>query len=167
MENTNTKITCEVDFNNQTLLFKQGEKTRLIEAEKLEAEIQIHGKLHGIKQKIVDATAISRDEMTGKSASPETKWQALLDMAARLEGGVWNVGREGGSNISLLLVKALFEFYGGEKTMEYIRNQLAAKTPQERKALSLNPKISKIIDKLEKEQLKTLSIDSDDLLNRF
>lgn len=164
MENQ-TKITCNIDFNGQSLTFKQGENMRVVEINKLGEEIQIHGKLHGIKQKIVDATAISRDEMTGKSASPVIKWQALTEMANRLESGIWNVGREGGSNVSLLLVRALFDFYQGAKTMDYIKIQLAEKTPQERKALSLNPKISKIIDKLEKEQLKTLDINSDALLD--
>jgi len=161
------RIQAEVNEVNQTITFILGEKEKSLEIGILSEEIKNQALFHGLKQKIGDAAAIPRNELTGKSATTEEKWQAISEMIDRLSNGIWNVGREGGSNISILLIKALYEFYKGEKSMEYIRKNLSEKTPQERKALSLNPKIAKIIQKLEAEQVKNLSIDSDDLLDNF
>lgn len=167
MKKDQTRIQAQVNEVNNSITFTLGENEKTLNVETLTDEIKHQALLHGLKQKIGDSAAIPRNELTGQSATTQEKWQAISEMIDRLSQGIWNVGREGGSNISILLVKALFEFYNGEKSLDYIRSQLAAKTPQERKALSLNPKISKIIDRLEKEQLKTLSINSDDLLSNF
>ena len=164
----NEKLTCSIDEQNQALTFSvEGLGSETVLVNELSQSIRDYAILHGLKQKIGDAAAIPRNEMTGKSATSQEKWQAVVEMVARLRGGEWNRGREGGSNISILLVKALFEFYKGEKSLDYIRANLANKTPQERKALSLNPKIAKIIEKLEREQVKSLNIDTDSLLDDF
>jgi hypothetical protein len=161
------RIQAEINEVNQTISFSLGEQNRVLDVNSLTDEIKNQALFHGLKQKIGDAAAIPRNEMTGQSATTIEKWQAINEMIDRLVNGQWNIGREGGSNISILLVKALFEFYKGEKSMEYIRKNLSEKTPQERKAISLNPKVAKIIAKLEAEQVKSLSIDSDDLLDNF
>lgn len=167
MKKNQDRVSVNYNEAENILTWTLGENTTSLQVDDLTQDIQHQSKIHGIRQKVGDAMAIPRNELTGHSATISEKWAALVAMVERLKAGEWNVGREGGSNISILLIKALYEFYKGEKSMDYIRKNLSEKTPQERKALSLNPKIAKIIQKLEAEQVKNLSIDSDDLLDNF
>lgn len=47
---------------------------------------------HGFEQKLRDRAAIERDEATGKSASPQHKFEAVQALAEHLaNGGAWNM----------------------------------------------------------------------------
>jgi hypothetical protein len=49
-----------------------------------------HAMYHGYEQKVRDAAAIPRDPTTGKSASPQEKFEAMERVVLDLHNGVWN-----------------------------------------------------------------------------
>lgn len=131
--------------------------------DKLHVDIQTHACVHGLKQKLVDAAAISRDPETGRAATPSTKWAAIMEVYSRITGEnpSWNAVREGGGGT--LLFKALCRFQPDRDAAD-IKTWLDSKTDDEKAALRKNPKIAAIIAEIQTENAKTDGIDSDDLL---
>jgi hypothetical protein len=104
--------------------------------------------LHGLKQKLVDAAAISRNPETGRSATVDDKYNAVKEVFDRLLAGQWNKTRgEGTTTAGGLLFRALCVMYT-DKPPEAIKAFLDKKTPAEKAALRTNPKIATIIDTL-------------------
>ena len=66
-----------------TLAFSHGEEIRL-HAETTAGAIQEQAMMHGFKQKLVDAAAISRNPDTGRTASIVDKYNAVLEVYNRL-----------------------------------------------------------------------------------
>jgi hypothetical protein len=145
------------------LTFANGRKLNLHLSE-LSSEMQTMAMLHGLKQKLVDAAAISRDPETGRSATVEQKYQAVFEVFQRLLDGNWNAPREGNGGASLLLA-AMVEFSG--KPQDVVKTWLETKSDAEKKALSLNPKVAAIINRIRAERAKVEGIDSDDLLSEL
>lgn len=116
--------------------------------------------LHGLKQKLVDAAAISRNPDTGRSATIDDKYQAVREVYDRLLSGAWNKTREGGSPTGGLLFRALCILYP-TKSPEALREYMAGKTPTELAALRKVAKIAAIIDTLRTE---ASDVDGDALL---
>jgi hypothetical protein len=108
---------------------------------------------HGIKQKCIDAAAISRNPDTGKSATVADKWAALGRVVDRItsDDGTWNEAREGGGNQGGLLLRALMRLQPN-KTKEQLVAWLEGKADKEQAALRANPKIAPIIAELKAEQ---------------
>lgn len=120
--------------------------------------------LHGLKQKIVDAAAISRNPDTGRSATAQDKHAAMLEVATRLMAGQWNkAAGDGSTGQGGLLFRALCQKYDGKKTADEIKTFLEGKTKAEQAALRANPAIAAIIDTLRDKDQKD-GTDSDALL---
>lgn len=120
--------------------------------------------LHGLKQKLVDAAAISRDPETGRSATVEDKFEAVKAVFDRLLSGQWNATREGGGQVKGgLLVEALCRLYPS-KPREGLVEFVAAKTDKEKAALRKNPKVAAIIAQIKAEKGSDSDDDSDELL---
>lgn len=49
---------------------------------------------HGYEQKVRDAAAIPRDTKTGRSATPQEKYDSMARVIEALHAGVWNVARQ-------------------------------------------------------------------------
>lgn len=163
MATTNTPaIDATTDMTTMvlTLAFSNGE-TIALSVDELSRDIQHHAMLHGLKQKLVDAAAISRNPDTGRSATIGDKYQAVLDVYNRLLAGNWNKPRDGSSVSGGLLFRALCKHYPA-KTPEAIRTFLEKKTPTEKAALRALPAIAEIIATLKAEP--TSDIDTDALL---
>ena len=165
MEQTTKKdIAANIDGQKMTLVFANG-KQITVNAEALEADIVNRAVMHGLKQKLVDAAAISRNPDTGATASIEDKYNAVYEVYQRLLNGEWNKNREGGGGVSGgLLFRALCRLYAA-KTPEAIREFLDGKTKAEQSALRANPKIAAIIDEIRAERVS--GVDSDDLLDEL
>lgn len=144
-----------------TLKFSNG-KEIVLEVGALSRDMQRAAMLHGVKQKLVDAAAISRNTETGQSATVEDKYQAVAEVAERLRAGEWNKTREGGGATGGLLKRALMKMY--DKDGEAIDAFLAKKTKEEQAALRANPKVAAIIATLRTEPKASKSIDTDALL---
>lgn len=165
-----TAITAEI-IHNETdnrpcallLQFANGEMLS-ITASQLQPSIMEYAIFHGLKQKLVDAAAISRNPETGRSATVEDKYQAVKAVYDRLLAGQWNANREGGGNAGGLLFQALCRMYQGRKTPEELRAFLADKTDAEKTALRKNPRVAQVIEEIRAEQGKAANIDTDELL---
>ena len=174
MENTkrNATITATIVMNAEgrpgglALQFANGEMLALT-ATQLTNNILEHAVWHGLKQKLVDAAAISRNPETGRAASVDDKYQAVKIVYDRLLAGSWNATREGGGATGGLLLQALCRMYAGRKTAEELKAFLADKSDAEKTALRKNPRVAAIIEEIRAEQGKTASIDTDELLEEL
>ena len=142
-----------------------------IDCASLAPVIQYEAQVHGLKQKLVDAAALPRSTVTGKSATVEDKKAAVLEVFARLtdtDNPRWNKGRAegaGGSQEGGLLARAMAEVTG--KPVTEAKAWLADRSKEEQAALRMNPKVKAIIDRMRAEADKPMmaGIDSDALLN--
>jgi hypothetical protein len=157
-------IEATIEGENLTLAFINGE-TLTIHAAALSDDIRKAAMMHGLKQKLVDAAAISRNPENGRAATVETKFLAVKDVADRLAGGNWNKPREGaGGGVGGLLFQALVRMYEGRKTAEDIKTYLDGKTDAEKAALRKNPRVADIIATIRAENTKPGDTDTDELL---
>jgi hypothetical protein len=127
------------------LTFKDGRKITL-DTTTLTEELKTQAMMHGLKQKLVDAAAISRNTETGKSASIDDKYDAVEEVVNRLvTEKTWNKTREGGGgNEGGLLLRALGELYPN-LTREQLASFLETRTPAENVTLRNSSKIAAII----------------------
>lgn len=139
--------------------------TLVIDADTLDPVIRRAALMHGLKQKLVDAAAISRNEETGRSATTADKFAAVKEVYDRLLAGQWNKTREGGS-IGGLLFKALCSVYA-DKTPDAIKAFLDKKTDVEKAALRKMPKIAAAIEAIRAANAKTEGVDVDALLSEL
>lgn len=162
----NATITATIIGNTLALTFANGE-TLTIRGDALTSDVQQYALMHGLKQKLVDAAAISRNTETGRPATVEDKYQAVKTVYDRLLAGAWNATREGGGATGGLLLQALVRMYAGRKTPDELRAFLADKTDAEKTALRKNPRVAQIIEEIRAETGKAASIDTDGLLGEL
>ena len=167
---TQSTITATIINNDNghpgglALQFSNGETLTLL-ANQLSNAILEHAVWHGLKQKLVDAAALSRIPETGRSATADDKYNAVREVYDRLLAGNWNKGRGDGSSSGNggLLFRALRQMYP-TKTPEALRAFLDGKTKSECAALRATPKIAAIIDTL---RAPSGDVDADDLLSEL
>lgn len=146
------------------LEFANGQMLTLDTA-KLAQEIKQQAMMHGFKQKLVDAAAISRNTDTGRPASVDDKYQAVKTVFDRLLAGEWNAIREGQTTGGLLL-NALTRLYP-EKTADALREWLGTKSDAEKTAMRKNPKVAAMIETIRAESGKAANVDTDALLDEL
>jgi len=159
-------ISAEIIGPCLKLTFGNGDIIEL-HADRVNPDIQIAAMMHGFKQKLVDAGAISRNPETGRAASVEDKYNAVKTVFDRLLTGQWNATREGGGATGGLLLQALCRMYDGRKTPDELRDYLAGKSDAEKTALRKNPKVATIIDTIRVESGKSAGIDSEEMLDEL
>lgn len=127
------------------LTFSHG-KLIEIDAATLSDDIRHQAMMHGLKQKLVDAAAISRNPETGREAKIEDKFDAVLEVRERLASdGGWNKQRTAGEGSGGgLLLRALCELYP-RKTREELREFVNSKSATERAALRATDKVAALI----------------------
>lgn len=139
-----------------------GQSPVIVRTIDLTDEVQRYATLHGLKQKLVDAAAISRNPGDGSSATPADKAAAVHEVLSRLLAGEWNKRREGGATGGLLL-RALAVLYP-QRTRDQLVEFLAGKTDAEKAALRRNPKVSAIIEELRAADGADEEVDTDGML---
>lgn len=157
MNNANTikvpAISTDIKDAIITLTFANGAVITL-DAQQLDADVIDQATMHGLKQKLSDGAAISRNTDTGQSASIDDKYEAVLAVRDQLMAGSWNRPRAGGGGMGKtsggLLLAALEHLYEGKKSREELRAYLAARSEGEKAALRKVPKVASIIDSLRK-----------------
>lgn len=157
-------LKATVDGSTLTIEFSHGQVLTVTASDYSEA-IQQQAMMHGLKQKLSDAAAISRDPATGRSATVEDKYQAVLAVAERLREGSWNLERTGGGGNTGLLLQALNAVYGERLSSEQIKGWLATLSTREQDSLKLTPAIAKAIKEIVAS--KTKGIDTKDLLSQL
>lgn len=167
---TTTKKDIEATVGDDGALileFRHGETLRL-HPETLSPEIQRAALLHGLKQKLVDAAAISRDTTTGRAATIVTKYDAVKEIFDRITGAggeapSWNKPRAGGAGgQGGLLARAIARYKGVE--VAAAKAYLDRLTDAQKQALRVDPRIAAIINELRMESAKPAGIDTDALL---
>ena len=170
MTTTTTKKDIEAtvtDDGTLILEFRHGETLR-IHPESLNPEIQRAALLHGLKQKLVDAAAISRDTATGRAATIVTKFDAVKEIFDRITGAggawpSWNKPRAGGAGgQGGLLARAIARYKNVE--VSAAKAYLDRLTDAQKQALRVDPRIAAIINELRMESAKPAGIDTDALL---
>ena len=170
MTTTTTKKDIEAtvtDDGTLILEFRHGETLR-VHPESLNPEIQRAALLHGLKQKLVDAAAISRDTTTGRAATIATKFDAVREIFDRITGAggetpSWNKPRAGGAGgQGGLLARAIALYKGVE--VAAAKAYLDRLTDAQKQALRVDPRIATIINELRMESAKPAGIDTDALL---
>ena len=165
---TATIVTNETDGRPCALHLKFANGQELaITASQLSNHVMEYAIFHGLKQKLVDAAAISRNPETGRAATVEDKFQAVQTVYDRLLAGQWNATREGGGATGGLLLQALCRMYAGRKTPDELKAFLADKSDAEKTALRKNPRVAQIIEDIRAEQGKAANIDTDELLGEL
>lgn len=174
MSATNTTTTTrtpaiDATYDGGTLILAFANGARLtIGPAMLTEEIRFQALLHGLKQKLVDAAAISRNPDTGRSATIDDKFAAVKEVYDRLLAGEWNKRREGGTGGGNggLLFAALVRLYAGRKSDDEIREFLAGKTDAEQAALRASSRVAPIIAEIKAERAakKPDAPNADDLL---
>ena len=166
MATTEQKKDIEAREENGTLVltFRHGEVLR-VHPETLNPEIQRMAMLHGLKQKLVDAAAISRDTATGRAATIATKYDAVREIFDRITGETpsWNKPRAGGAGgQGGLLARAIARYKN--VPVEAAKAYLERLTDAQKQALRVDPRIATIINELRAESAKPAGIDTDALL---
>ena len=167
MSTTEQKKDIEAIIENDgtlVLTFRHGEALRL-HPESLHPEIQRAALLHGLKQKLVDAAAISRDTATGRAATITTKYDAVKEIFDRITGEnpSWNKPRAGGAGgQGGLLARAIARYKN--VPVEAAKAYLERLTDAQKQALRVDPRIATIINDLRAESAKPAGIDTDALL---
>lgn len=154
-----------------TLTFING-KEIVVDANTLNDDIRNMAILHGLKQKLVDAAAISRNLDTGMSASVDDKYNAVKKIADRLTSpdGKWNEGRSASTEdkptagVNNILVRALMKMKEADES--YIRGWLGEKTKEQRAALRRNPRVVAIMAELQAATVVN-GVNTDELLNEL
>lgn len=162
--------TIKVDVNasvRQIVFSVAGAGETTLHCERLSGEVMEYAALHGLKQRIADAAALSRDDTTGKPATPAEKLAAMQQLVDFYETGTkeWNRKREGGSRVSSdvgILTRALVELRP-EKSRESIETYVANLKANEVRALLGHGAVKVIADRIREEAGK--GIDADALLN--
>ena len=169
MENSKkaTAAAVSATIENGTLILTFGNNddlTLTVSPGNLSAGILHAAILHGLKQKLVDAAAISRNLDTGASATIVDKYDAVFEVYQRITSpdGTWNKIRGDGTANSGILIRALMALY--DKPKAEIEAFLSTKTDDQRKALRDNPKVAA---KMAELRAAGSDIDSDEILNEL
>ena len=150
-------VTTEFDEQTGTMsvVFSDGRRHSFL-LEDVAPEIRLRATVHGFNAKLVDAAAIARDTTTGRAATLETKYRAVMEVFSRITdttAPMWNKVREGaGGGNGNLLVAAIVRLYNGRKTEEQIRAYLATLTDAQKQALRTDGKIAPIIAEIKAER---------------
>ena len=150
---------------NLTLTFRHGERLTVF-VDQLNPEIQRMAMIHGLKQKLVDAAAISRDTTTGRAATIATKYEAVREIFDRITGEnpSWNKPRAGGAGgQGGLLARAIARYKS--VPVEAAKAYLDRLTDAQKQALRVDPRIATIINELRAESAKPAGINTDALLD--
>lgn len=160
-------ITAAIDGLILTFAGDNGDEVS-INAAMLSPEVREAAMMHGLKQKIGDAGAISRNPDTGRSASTGDKLCAMAEVRDRLAAGGWNKPRESGDGTGAggLLFKALCRVKA-DKTPAEVKAYLDGRSKDEQAALRKVPVIAAAIDAIRAESAKAAGIDGEALLADF
>lgn len=160
------RVEIDDDASGLTLTFANGERLTL-GINDLADDVVRYATLHGLKQKLVDAAAISRDPETGRSATVADKYNAVKAVYDRLLAGQWTAPRgEGGTSATGLLFRALCRMYPG-RAPETIREYLDRKNKKDQDSLRRNPRVAAIIEEIKAEAGPEDTSASDALLDEL
>lgn len=160
-------ITAAIDGYVLTFTGDNG-RVLTLDAQTLSREVWDAATMHGLKQKIGDAAAISRNPETGRSATTDDKFDAMAEVFNRLLAGHWNKPRESGDGAAGgQLFKALCRVKS-DKTPAEVRAFLDGLDKTQQAALRKVPAVAAAIEAIRAESVSPDAISTaEDLLADF
>lgn len=166
-QRTNSVISTVFAEDGKSILFKvAGIGDLTLEMQKLSSEVLAYAQLHGMKQRISDAAALSTDAETGKPATAQARFDAMSALIEHYHSGTveWNRKRAGGgagpsADLRYLRI-ALSEIYP-ERSAEQLNAWLEKRTKAERAAIMVSEKVKSIIDR--ERAADAAKVDTDEL----
>jgi hypothetical protein len=128
-------------------IFRNGEVREHVTAP--DAPLYARAAMHGLDQKFGDEFAGEQDV--------EDCVEAFEELSARLSEGEWRERKAEGISGTSMLLRALIEHTGKEK--EVLKASLKLKTPAQKKALSVQKDIARIIARLKEERAAGEKVD--------
>jgi len=181
MARKNALITVTVDGSILTFAVGEGAGSFSLDTNELTSEIANRATVHGLVQKVSDAAAIAKSELTGDAATDAaTKFAAMQSVAARLTGpdGEWSKRSGDGSGpVAGIIYRAFEEWVNAmaaksKKTAPdaaAIRAKYDAMDRAGQLALRNVPAIGKIIERIKSERpaREVAAVDTNSLLGEL
>lgn len=141
-----------------------------LNVEALTPEVRMRALTDRVRNKLLDAGALSRNPDSGKPATAQEKYDAILAVHQTLTAGLWEQPRASGEPKGGLLFRAMCEAFPGKfadaKAFKgWIEEQAKAQkrtVAQASDALAANPRVKPIIERMKAAAAK--GIDSDAML---
>jgi hypothetical protein len=117
--------------------------------DKLSDTVRHHAMVHGIKQRIGDTAARTRDQKTFKPATPEQKFDFMKKVSDHLQTGTedWGMRAAGVGDDTRLLVAAIMELFPKNDEVR-VFGDVKAMSERQRAALLVSPEIKPIAERL-------------------
>lgn len=152
------------------LTFANG-KILTVDSAALSKEIYHAAAMHGLKQKLIDGAAIARDPETGRTATIDDKYAAVLDIYTRItdtDAPTWNKARAAGeaggaSSKGGVFITALMRMTS--KSRDDINAWLEPLSKEQVAALRKNPRVVELMRLIQAERTDTSAVDTDALLD--
>lgn len=135
--------------------------------------VMLRAATHGLVQRISDAAAIARDTETGKSATPQEKFEAMKRLVDHYASGAaeWSLVREAGTGTSrgisgVALLRAALKLWQpekAEKVDEFVKGLKAAQVAALLASTELKPHIDAVREAALAEQ--GAGVDAEELLS--
>ena len=150
----NSVITSQL--NGKTIVFTVAGCGEIrLDMTQLNSAIIERAQVHGLTQRVQDAAAIARDTETGKSATPQAKYDAMRELVDHYLSGTseWALKRSapGVSADASLLRMCLLEKYPSRSEVD-IRAWVEKRTRAERAGLLMSAELKEIADRLRAAQ---------------
>ena len=127
--------------------------------------------LHGLKQRVTDAAALARDTTTGKSATPQEKFDAMRAIVDHLASGSeeWEIRRAGGGGNNTLLLRAIAQHKGTDTAgvREMVRAAAERRGVKEGEILKALAGAQAIRDIMAQLQAEATGLDADAMLGEL
>ena len=155
--------TINTKTENNTLTITTEAGTITVHVRDLHQSILDAALLHGLKQKIVDAAAISRNSETGRSATVKDKFDAMQDVFLRITDPVepsWNKieRQEGSGSGGGLLFRALARMYP-QKTRGELETYLGTLDLAQQAKVRATTRVAAVIAEIKAEDARSKKVD--------
>ena len=137
---SNSVIKTGIIGQTLTIAFAGIDNSITVDALTLSDTIRQQAMMHGLRQKLCDAGALSRNPTTGKSATVLDKFNAIKEVFDTLMSGDWNRKREAVTGNGGLFLRALCAIQPA-KTQEQVAAWLATKSKAEVTAMRDDPRV--------------------------
>lgn len=162
---SNSVITYAYDAETNAITYTVlGVGDLVLNLDQVSVKNRDYAAVHGFGQRIPDAAAIPRDTETGKSATPQEKFDAMAKLVTHYNSGTseWSRVREAGEGNSGGLLLAALTQLSPTKSKDEIRSWMKSQTRTQLNALREKDSVKKVIDSL--RPTPSISVDTDAML---
>lgn len=165
-------IETSINVANQILAITvAGEGTLNLSMKDVSPACATYAMLHGFKQRICDAAALSRDETTGASATPADKYAAMERLVQHYASGAesWSLAERaaGGAPSEGLTIAAMKRVWPDRNADELIAGIMTKRGVERRAALKLFADSDKVAAAIATIKAERAAVNADDLIEEL